>query len=351
MKAKRIDKEFLVTDSSVNVYGFRLLTEGYMMERFQANPIGYRMHKRDDGVVLRWENLRKDGDKVYAKPVINLSNPFGLQTAYEVENGFLNAASVGGIVVVEFSDDPALMLPGQTGPTVTKWYNKEISLVDVPGNPNALVQLFDTHDNEINLTDFIHQTLKKQPIGMFSGLNLFNNKSESAMKKQLISMLAAFSIPNLSDHTDDSVILNHLSDLLDKARQFPDLQEKLNSLRTEKEKAVQDLADFKTALNKDRNKVVLDAALNAGKVTAKAAKDLADKYAGDPDGLKNLVDALPAYKPVTAKIEQEAGVLKELASKSWNELDMAGKLEDLKAADLDLFKAKFKAQFGKEYAG
>lgn len=344
MKAKRIDKEFLVTDSSVNVYGFRLLTEGYMMERFQANPIGYRMHKRDDGVVLRWENLRKDGDKVYAKPVINLSNPFGLQTADEVENGFLNAASVGGIVVVEFSDDPALMLPGQTGPTVTKWYNKELSLVDVPGNPNALVQLFDEQDNEINLTDFIHQALKKQPIGMFSGLNLFNNKSESAMKKQLISMLAVFSIPNLSDHTDDSVILNHLSGLLDKARQLPDLQ-------AQKDKAIKDLADFKTELNKDRVKSILDTALTAGKVTAKAAKDLGDKYAGDPDGLKNLVDALPAYKPVTAQIEQEAGMVKELASKSWDDLDKAGKLEDLKAADLDLFKAKFKAQFGKDYTG
>jgi hypothetical protein len=134
---KKIDKSYLLSDSSVNCYGFRLLTSGYQLPEFLKNPIGYYMHERDKGILVKWENLEIDGDKIIGKPVINLANPRGQQTVDEIESGFLTAASIGHIVVLETSDDPALMLPGQTGSTVTKWYNRECSLVDIPGNFNA----------------------------------------------------------------------------------------------------------------------------------------------------------------------------------------------------------------------
>ena len=71
-KLKKIDKEFLLTDNSVNTYGFRLLTEGYQLNEYKKNPIGYNMHLRDAGVLVKWEDFRTEGDAVYAKPVINL---------------------------------------------------------------------------------------------------------------------------------------------------------------------------------------------------------------------------------------------------------------------------------------
>ncbi len=144
MASKQINKKFVLSDSTVNEYGFRLLSSGYQLGEFQKNPIGYYMHQRDGGVVVKWCDMCMDDDQITAYPEINLSNTRGQQTADEVENGFLNAASVGHIVVLEYSNDPELMLPGQTGPTITKWYNKECSLVDIPGNYNALTQLI-TH--------------------------------------------------------------------------------------------------------------------------------------------------------------------------------------------------------------
>ena len=153
-KFKKIDKTYVLSDSSVNEYGFRLLTSGYQIDLYSKNPIGYYMHKRESGVVLKWEDLHIDNDALYGKPVINMSHDRGEQTYNEAACGFLNAASLGHIVVLEFSDDEALKLPGQTGPTITKWYNKECSLVDIPGNSNALTQLFDAQENEINLIDF-----------------------------------------------------------------------------------------------------------------------------------------------------------------------------------------------------
>jgi hypothetical protein len=59
------------------------------MDEFQKNPIGYYMHLRDkQGVLVKWEDLRMDGDKVFGKPCINLSHPRGERTVDEVESGF-----------------------------------------------------------------------------------------------------------------------------------------------------------------------------------------------------------------------------------------------------------------------
>ena len=152
-KSKKIDRQYVLSDSSVNVYGFRLLSSGYQLEAFQKNPIGDYMHRREEGIAVKWEDLRIEEDRIMGIPVINLSNARGAQTCDEAQNGFLNAASVGHIVVLEYSTDPEMMLPGQTGPTITKWYNKECSLVDIPGNGNALTTLYDAQENEINLLD------------------------------------------------------------------------------------------------------------------------------------------------------------------------------------------------------
>lgn len=153
MANKKINKKFVLSDSSVNCYGFRLLTSGYQLSQFAVNPIGYYMHKREDGVILRWENLQIEGDKITGYPVVNLSNKRGEQTVAEVENGFLSAASMGNIVVLEYTDAPEMKVAGQTGATITKWYNKECSLVDVPGNSNALALMMDKGNNPILLAN------------------------------------------------------------------------------------------------------------------------------------------------------------------------------------------------------
>lgn len=344
-KAIKIDKEFLVTDESVNVYGFRLLTSGYQLERFRANPIGYRQHKRDDGVVVKWEDFRLDGDKLYAKPSVNLSNPKGQQTLDEINNGFLNAASMGGIVVLEVSEAPEMILPGQTGPTITKWYNKEISLVDVPGNPNATaVQLYDANDNEINLTDFIHNTLKKLPEVDSKPKTKTSNMS---FKLAILAALAVNGI-SLADDTADADLAAQIRKLAADANKLPEVEQNLADKTAEAAKAVQDLADLKAKVNETRIKEITDAGVKSGKLSVIAVKDLSAKYADDPEGLQALIDALPAYQTVTGEIAD--GAANDLSDKSWSELDRAGKLPELKEKHPDLYVQKFKEKFGKEPA-
>ena len=146
MSFKKIDKEFCITDNSVNCYGYRLLTEGFLLNKFNPS-IGYFMHDRDKGVAVRWSDFRIDGDKVYAKPIVNtVAFP---DLANQIENGFYQAASVGHIIALEWTDDASMKLEGQTGITVTKWFCRECSIVDIPGNYSAFSELYDSDNNSL----------------------------------------------------------------------------------------------------------------------------------------------------------------------------------------------------------
>lgn len=324
-KFKKIDKEFLLSDSTLNCYSFRLLTAGYQLDEYKKNPIGYRMHNREDGVVLRWEDLRVDGDKVYAKPVINLSNAKGQQTVDEVENGFLNAASVGHLVALEISKDPKDYLPNQKGPTVTKWYNRECSLVDIPGNYNALTDLVDAQDNPINLADFNIQKIN--------------------MEKITLTAAQLALIPNLKAEATQAEVDTAITDLVAKAALA-------DTYKTDKEAAEQKLADAEKKVKTDKVTDLLATAKNDKKISEAVATQLKADYAENPDGLKVILDGLVAYKPVKDQLKENGSErLQALVAKSYAELDKAGELPELQALDMEAFKTKFKEEFKTEYKG
>lgn len=209
--SKKIDKEFCITDSSVNCYKYRCMTEGLQIDEILKNPIGYFQHgteefPRESGVLVRWEDFRKDGDKVFAKPIINLSHPRAERTILEIESGFLNAASVGKIVVLEASDDKKYMIPGQEKATVLKWYPREISLVDIPGNYNALSNLYDSNLNVLNLSD------------------LTKSNIEYIEKEKILKVL------NIAI-ADDNKILSIISNLVSESRKVRELEKELSTLK------------------------------------------------------------------------------------------------------------------------
>jgi len=326
MGLKKIDKKFILSDSSVNEYGFRLLTAGYQLADYQKNPIGYYMHQRENGVVLKWVDISVEDDNLVAYPEINLSNPRGQQTCDEIENGFLNAASVGHIVVLEYSTDPEMMLPGQTGPTVTKWYNKECSIVDIPGNSNALTQLYDSDDNIINLSDFTNKNSINDIMKKFT-LNI----DADLMKKV-----------GLAANGDDAALLQCIQDLVAKidtlTLQNTELQSKIdNAGSAAKEKEVTDM---------------LDVALTSKKITVELKNAFALQYKGKPDELKVVLAALPTHASVTDAIEKvERGTdaeFKKFNNLSFDEIDKKGLLRDLKTKFPDLYLEKYKEAFGYE---
>lgn len=333
-KTKKIEKDFLLSDSSVNCYGFRLLTSGYLIDEYKKNPIGYHMHDREDGVVVKWEDLRVDGDKVLGKPVINLSNERGQQTVDEVENGFLNGASVGHIVALEWSEDPQQMLPGQTGPTITKWYNRECSLCDVPGNFNALA-LFDKEGKMINLADF-----------------KINNSTIQNMK-QIFLTADQLAKLNLKADSEPATIDSTINDLVTKAAKVDQLTQDLAAANTAKKTAEDALAAEKAANVTANVTAQLDAAVDKKMITVEKRNLLAVKYKDDPDGLKALLALEKPYTSVTDSLSAEEGdaaanaaELKELSAKKGEDLFKEGKLDRLKALSPSVYKVKYKEAFG-----
>ena len=325
-KFKKIDRQYVLSDSSVNEYGFRLLTSGYQIDSFQKNPIGYYMHRREDGIVLKWEDLCIDDDKVLGTPVINLSNGRGEQTWSEAENGFLNAASVGHIVVLEYSTDKDLMLPGQRGPTITKWYNKECSLVDIPGNCNALTRLYDAQENELNLVD----------------LNIDQRVIKALQKATLKDLCATLRI---AEEADEKTLTNAVRDLAAKAHNL-ELENKL--LLAAKYELQQQIDEINTVHINYEIKALLDRALEDKKITTELRDKLSKDYAANPVGLKALLAAMPAYRSIVELLKNKQQDSSE-AQWQWDDYeknDPAGrKLKELRANDPTKYRELFERKF------
>jgi len=314
-KFKKIDKEFCLTDNSVNVYKYRCLTEGLQLNEVKKNPIGYYLHgteefPREMGVLVRWEDFRTEGDKVYAKPCINLSHPRGERTADEIETGFLNAASVGKITVLNASNDKTLMLEGQERPTVTKWFPREISLVDIPGNYSALTSLYDKDNNELNLSDLENFTIK----------NTMSNNTLDAAK-----ILTAL---NLKDG-DETEVLTAINNLVDKAN-------KSDGYKTDLDKKETELKDLKTESVKKEVEDLIDKGKTAKKLTNEMAKQLSVSFAENPQGLKDLIDATPAQVSVTEEHKNDKE-LEKYAGKTWDDLYSSDQLESVRKQFPDLY--------------
>lgn len=142
-------KRIILSDSSLNRYGYRVLTEGLDIEAFKKNPIMLYMHFRDEGSPLwgetkaigHWEDIQIEGDILSAIPVFDKVCDDSKTVAAKYEAGTYSAASIG-FRIIATSANKELLVPGQTRETITESELMEVSIVDIPGNSNA-VRLYD----------------------------------------------------------------------------------------------------------------------------------------------------------------------------------------------------------------
>ena len=124
---------FILSDESLNSYGFVVQTAGIDTAQFERNPVMLYMHDRESGVVGRWENIRKEGNRLLADAVFDESTELGAKIKTQVANGFLRCVSIG--------IDNVTQEDLNNVQTVTKCRLIEASIVDIPSNANA-VKLF-----------------------------------------------------------------------------------------------------------------------------------------------------------------------------------------------------------------
>jgi len=329
-------KTFVLTDESINSYGFWLPMSGANIEQFTANPIMLWMHNRswrgtsDEVLPIGiWLNIRVEKGQLLADAEFDEDDEFARKIAKKVEKGILRMASVG-IIALEWSEDPKAMKPGQTRPTVIKWKVREASIVDIGSNDNALA-FYDEAGNALNLSQ---ETSEFCPVPLLENLNSQNPPIEM---KEVLAVL------NLADGSTESQAKEAIVTLHAEVKKAND----------GKVAAEQKLADYekknKEALAAEAISLT-EAAIKDGRIAASAKESFLQLFDTNHEAAKVSLAAIPKRQKIGDRVGAEGENSDEvkLAAMSWDELDKSNNLAYVKANHWDLYAEKFKLKFGKE---
>lgn len=318
-----MSKEAVINTSRLNSYGFRVLTEGIDLSQYEKNPVLLWMHTRpfrgttDEVLPLgRMENLRVDGDQLIGTPVFDMNDEFARKVADKWEQGILKMVSAG-LVVLEESNAPEHIVEGQRYATVTRSKLREVSIVDIGANDDALALYSD--DQLVNM---------KQDGELSKLLSLVSNPKETTVEPINISMpMKEIALKlGLPESVTQEQILTAIGGL----------QEQNRTLKAEKE-----AAGVKSI------ELAVDQAVSAGKVAADKKQHFVEL--GKKVGLDSLTETLNLMSgPVrpTDVIQQAAPAGGE-GYKKLSEVPVAG-LEKLRKEQPAEYRKLYLAEYGVE---
>lgn len=321
---------FILHDDSVNTYRFRMLTSGANLDEFRRNPVMFLHHNDYDLPIGRWENIRVEGSQILADAVFDELDDQAMKVKGKVDRGFIRMASIGAWAPEEKTEDPAMMLPGQTGPTVTKWTVREASIVAIGANHNALRMYNRSTGELIDLSD------TDAVLRLMDDLSIKKNDNMSTLK----------TILNLQDNASDADIETAVQNL----QQENESLKQTNATLEDENKRLKDEADKAETQRKEMQKTeavkLVDAAVRDGRLDASGKDAFIALFDTDFERAKATLNSIPKVKSVVSQIEEQQVELKDFVSKSWDELDRAGLLPKLKDAAPEIYAQKFKAEFG-----
>jgi len=280
---------FVLSDESLNSYGFRFLTEGIDTSLFEKNPIALWVHARAYGwnknteplPIGKWVNIRKDGKKLVADLEFDEDDEFAVSLMRKVDKGIINMVSIGARAITT-SDDPAVLVKGQTRPTVVQSLLMECSLVDIGANRNAL-RLQDEFGQDINLSDRDGNHL----LPLLADIQHLND--DMKFSEQIAQVL------KLSDGASEAEILLAVQQSAANAIKLADLQGQVTNLTNEKtalEVKLKGFEDAQKAADKAKRVELVDGAIAAKKITA-SQKETYLKFAeADFEGTKAILEGM-----------------------------------------------------------
>lgn len=319
-------KSFVLHDDTLNTHGYRMLTSGADLTEFQKNPVMLYMHNDWSAPIGRWENIRKDGNRILADPVFDENDPAALQIKSKVDNNFIRMASIGSWPPEEITDDPTLQLPGQKGPTVVKWKPREASIVPIGSNHNALVFYDRETGDKINLNDK-------------NIMDFFNVKPNKKSKMNKLNQIL-----KLADTAEELDQYQAIQTILSERDTFKKENERLVKLMDEQKQAG-------VAAKKAEAITLIDAAVKDGRMDATVKDNFTKLFDANFEAAKAIVEALPKRSSVSVMLEkageQNNTELADIMKRSWDELDKGGKLASVKEKFPEVYKQKYDEKFKK----
>lgn len=290
-------KTFVLSDESLNCYGFWVRTSGIKIDQFKKNPIMLWNHNRpwrgtEDEVlpIGKWENVRIEDGKLLADAVFDQNDEFAKKIESKVESGILNMCSIG-IHALDESEDKAWLKPGQTRRTVLKCKLREASICDIGANDNALA-LYDDNGAIINLSasgDIPVKLLSNNNIEDMKSIALKLGLSENAGENDILTSIQA-----LKDKTANILTLSADSckklGVDQKTVTTESVEAAITSLASRAEKAEKTLKDQDDA----KCTALVDNAVKEGRITAELKDTYMSMAKSDYSAAEKAIAAIPA---------------------------------------------------------
>lgn len=167
--------------------------------------------------------------------------------------------------------------------------------------------------------------------------NYFNNRLYEPNKDKDMALIDDIqAIPSFKDTRDSSAVVAHIRELENKAVKAEALEQANAQYKAQ-------LAELK----KKETEAVVDKAIADGKITKEQKAVFMSLMASDREHTEELLKSMPATQKRAADVFQDKSG--DLTGKSWDELDKAGKLGELKAKNMAAFKDLYKQKFGVDY--
>lgn len=227
---------FVFNDQNqTNSYGFRILTAGIGLKRFNDNPVMLDQHNNSTkGVLGKWENIRVENDLLLGEPVFDTEDKDALKVSRKVEQGFIKSCSMG------FVFNPSDIEIIGTELIMKACELVECSIVAVPSNANSIRLYAESgallKDEEVKqLCLALQPELPVDPLPVQPELN-----SKNDMKKVLLTLaaLTALSFDKESPEVEVEVLE---AGILKLSNDNAAMKAKLLAIESEKETA-QELA-------------------------------------------------------------------------------------------------------------
>lgn len=303
-------KRVRITNSSLNAYGTRLITAGGDIEQYLRNPVLLYMHRRGDVIGLV-KDIKVEGDEITGELVFDEASDLSVKAKKQYEFGSLRMVSAG-VDILELSEDPELLVTGQTRPTVSKWKLVEVSLVDIGANDDAITLYRNGRTLELGKDGYnplpIINTQTQEPIMELKQLALQLGLPENATEEQVLAKIGE----------------------LNAAKQERD------TLRTEKEQ-----------LTLSAITAAVDAAIGEKRLNADKKQQFIEL--GKKVGLEDLKSTLAAMAPAQKASDfiNPASADTFTAYKKLSDVP-SDKLLELRSEDPETYKALYKAEYGVE---
>lgn len=306
-------KRVRISNESLNSFGFRVLTSGMDISQFERNPVLLLMHQR--GMVIGLvKDIRKDGAELTGELVFDEATPESIRVKKQFDFGSLKMVSAG-LDIVELSEDPAVLMPGQIRPTVTRSKLVEVSVVDIGSNDDSLVLYKDGN-------------LLKLGKGEECPIPVINNNKPSNQSTQMDLTKIALAL-GLDATADEAAVLAKIAELMASS-------EEVVTLRQEKE---------------TMTLAAITQAVETGIAEHRIPADKKDHFIGlgKQVGLEALNATIGAMNPVV-KLSKVINRQDDGASTEYKKLSEvpADELARLRKEDRETYIRLFKAEYGFE---